>query len=169
MKPAMVMSCFASVLLLASLPALACSWGRPDRRLEDEIRAYYDAEVVFLARIGKVAHEAPSDSRRFWMFTAPYQILETYRGAPDRSGVVTTEDGMRPGRDGAPPDSCTGGGIGPESEGQLVLVYANKLPERQDTVRYKLDRFQTMGMSNCKGCEDFLARMRLYAKFENTP
>lgn len=156
-------------LILAPLSSIACSWGDPSRQLQDEIRGYYDADVVFLARIRTLEQRPPAGGERFWTSVATYDLLETYRGTPARNGVLASEMSFKPGVDGAPPNSCTGGALPAGSEGALMLVFASRLDQASPTVHYTIDRFNSSRMDNCVGCDEALERMRLYGKAERVP
>lgn len=158
-----------SALVLAPVSSIACSWGDPSRRLQDEIRGYYDADVVFLARIRTLEERPPTGSERFWTAVATYDVLEIYRGAPARDGVVSSEMSLKPGVDGAPPNSCTGGALPADSEGALILIFASRTDQTSQIAHYRINRFNSLRMDNCLGCDDVLERMRLYGKAEHVP
>lgn len=156
-------------LMLAPLSSIACSWGDPSRRLQDEIRGYYNADVVFLARIRTVEERPPAGSESFWTAVATYDVLETYRGAPARDGVVASEMSFKPGVNGVPPNSCTGGALPADSAGALILIFASRLDQASQIPYYGIDRFNSLRIDTCLGCEDALERMRLYGKAEHVP
>ncbi|NYZ63779.1 hypothetical protein [Luteimonas deserti] len=156
-------------LILAPLSSIACSWGDPSRRLQDEIRGYYNADVVFLARIRTLEERPPAGSQRFWTAVATYDLLETYRGVPARNGVLASEMSFKPGVDGVPPNSCIGGALPAGSEGARMLVFASRLDQASPTAHYRIDRFNSLRIDNCVGCNDVLERMRLYSKAEHVP
>ncbi|MBN6152232.1 hypothetical protein JR065_17975 [Xanthomonas sp. AmX2] len=64
-----------------ALPAAACSVGPPDRFLENETRAFYDADAVLLARIDSCEPVPPPPGRKRWTQRSRYRLIEIYRGA----------------------------------------------------------------------------------------
>ncbi|WP_159679603.1 hypothetical protein [Luteimonas sp. 9C] len=159
----------AMALILVSMPSVACSWGDPSRRLQDEIRGYYDADVVFLARIRDVKERPPGGNDRFWTAVATYDVLEVYRGTPSSDGVVASEMTFKPGVDGAPPSSCTGGSLPTGSEGAVLLIFASRQDREDAASYYTIDRFNTSRIGACEGCDAVLERMRLYGEAEHVP
>jgi hypothetical protein len=153
------------VLLALAAPATAhaCSWGDPSRPLEDEARAYYDADVVFVAKVGKVEELPPEPDFPYAMWVAPYQVLEVYRGEPSTGALLASEDQMKPGLHGTPPHNCMGGRLVPGYQGERVLVFGN-LQDRGGQPLYRMNLSSTH-LDNCTGCEDILERLRLYARF----
>jgi hypothetical protein len=156
----------ALMMLLASLPVVACSWGNPERRLQDEIHAYYDAEVVFLVRIGQVDTLSPEREFPQVMWSAAYQILEVYRGSPVSNGRLVSVNWTKPGLPGPMPLlPCSGPVVPPSYEGERMLVFGSQWEDKRDGLPlYGMMHASTL-IGKCAGCEDVLGRLRLYARF----
>jgi hypothetical protein len=163
-----VLRCLISLAVLWSPAGFACSYSYFDQRLDrpllEEVAAYYDASVVFLARVGKVNELAPDPVIPYWLSVAPFEILETYSGRvePDAliGGVILT----RPGLDGMAPHNCLGATLHPSMEGRPMLVFGNRADRTDGRVIYRL-ALRSSHMDRCIGCEDILGRMRGYATF----
>lgn len=153
-------------LLLVATSANACSWGMPDRRLQQEISSYYEADVVFLARL-KEPQGVPFDgTHQYAMLVADYDLIDSYRGNPPSHGTIATEDRREAGRDGVPPNSCTGWLLYPGIGGKEVIIFARK---GDDLYPYLINAQSTQFSPTQAGSQDQLQRLRLYKKYEETP
>lgn len=109
----------------------------------------------------------PFDStHEYSMLVANYELIEPYRGEPPLRGTIATEDRGKAGRSGVPPNSCTGWLLHPGIGGKEAVVFARK---GDGTYPYLIDSESTESFHPPAEWQDFLQRLRLYRKYEETP
>ncbi|MDH5824403.1 hypothetical protein QFW77_15625 [Luteimonas sp. RD2P54] len=156
----------ALAAILAAGAANACSLGIPDRKLQQEITSYYNADAVFLARL-QAPREVPyDDGHEFAMLVADYELIEAFRGTLPARGSVATENRQRAGRHGVPPNSCTGWLLSAGSGEQVAVVFARKGDGRYP---YFINAQSTQHDPSQAGSRQQLQRLRLYRTFEESP